>query len=227
MVIYKYLKREFLERFKEEGSICIGNIKWYREIESEKIRDPHEGRTTYLLNTGEESIELSVEQVNAITNDYYISVPLKVNPHTYFCSDLKVPNAFVFSTSSRLDEELMSYLGYDAYYSISNIKQFLNAVSDELNKHHKLLFSLAHKVRYVPTKTIRVTNSNKDAIIRTTPYDKSKSDRMKTIYVEDYLTKSQAFEKEEEFRLIFITATPIGREPVYLSSRKFTEYCEF
>lgn len=50
---------------------------------------------------------------------------------------------------------------------------------------------------------------------------------MKTIYVEDYLTKSQAFEKEEEFRLIFITATPIGREPVYLSSRKFTEYCEF
>lgn len=227
MVVYKYLKMKYLEQFKEKGTISIGNIEWYRNIENEKIRDPHEGRTTYSFATGQEAIELSIEQTNAITNDYYLSARLRIAPNSFFSSDLKVPNAFIFSMSYRLDKELMKTFGCDAYYKITDIKQFMNAVGDELNKQYQLLFSVADKVRYVQTKRIKVTNNNKNIVIRTTPHDKSKSDKIKEIYIEDYFTKSEAFKEEEELRLVFVPVIPIGKKPVYLNCRKLIDYCEF
>jgi hypothetical protein len=227
MIAYKYIQKRYLEQFKERGTISIGNIEWYRDIENEKIRDPFEGRTVYSFATGQETIELSMEQTNAITNDYHISASLRIGPNTFFRSDLKVPNAFVFSTSLRLDKKLMKAFGCDSYYKIIDIKQFMETVSEELNKQYPLLFSVAGKVRYVQTKVIKVTNDNKDTVIRITPYNRLKSDRIKQIYIKDYFSKSETFKEEEEFRLIFIPKTPIGKKPVFLTCRKLVDYCEF
>ena len=58
---------EHLKQFREKGTVKIGNIEYYREIESKKINDPHEGRTTYNVFAKEESIDISVAQANAIT----------------------------------------------------------------------------------------------------------------------------------------------------------------
>ena len=227
MVIYKYLMKEHLEQFKENGTVRIGNIEYYREIENKNINDPHEGRTTYNVFAKEEAIELSVDQVNAITNDYHIEASLRIAPHSFFTSDLIVPNAFTFSASCRFDKKLMKTFGYDACYKITDIKQFVTALCNELGKKYQLLFPVAGRVRYVQTKIINVTNSNKNTVIRTTPYGKSKSDRIKEIYIEDYFTKPEAFKEEEEFRLIFVPTIPIDRELVDLNFRKLIDYCVF
>lgn len=227
MVIYKYLMKEYLERFKEKGTVRIGNIEYYREIENKKINDPHEGRTTYNVFAKEEAIELSVDQVNAITNDYHIEASLRIAPHSFFTSDLIVPNAFTFSASCRFDKKLLKTFGYNTCYKITDIKQFMNTIYNELSKRYQLLFPVADRVRYVHTKIINVTNSNKNTVIRTMPYSKSKSDRIKDIYIEDYFTKPEEFKEEEEFRLIFVPTTPIGREPVDLNCRKLIDYCVF
>lgn len=227
MFVYKYLKKDYLEQFKEKGTIVIGNIEWYRDIENEKIQDPLEGRTKYCIHAGREPIELSIEQVNAITNDYYISSKLRIAPNSYFEDYLNVPNAFVFSTSYRFDRNLMKKFGCDAYYKITDIKQFAKTIRKELNKQHQLLFSVAKKVSYVKTKEIYVTNNNKNTVIRTTPYNKSKSDKIKTIYIEDYFTKPDAFAEEKEFRFIFVPKKLIGKKPVYLKCTELIDCCDF
>jgi len=224
--VYKYLKKEHLKQFKEKGTVSIGNIYWFRDIENAKIRDPFEGRTKYVINAEQEPVELSVEQVNAITNDYHISAALRIAPNSHFADFLNVPNAFVFSTSYRLSEELMRKFGCNGYYKIIDIKQFADTMSEESNKQCRLLFTVTNKVIYVKSKEIKITNENKDSVIRTTPYDKSKSDRVKTIYIEDYFIKPEEFRQEEEFRFIFIPANPISKEPVYISCKKLVDYCE-
>ena len=85
----------------------------------------------------------------------------------------------------------------------------------------------AKKVSFVKTKEIYVTNNNKNTVIRTTPYNKSKSDKIKTIYIEDYFTKPDAFKEQKEFRFIFVPKTPIGKEPVYLKCTKLIDCCDF
>lgn len=227
MLVYKYLMKEHLKQFREKGTVKIGNIEYYREVENKKINDPHEGRTTYNVFAKEDAIDISVAQANAITNDYHTKASLRIAPHGFFTSDLIVPNAFTFSASCRLDKKLMKTFGYNTYYKIINIQQFMNVLGAELSKRYQLLFSVPGKVYYVKTKIINVTNSNKNTVIRTAPYDKSKSDRIKKVHIEDYFTKAEKFEEEEEFRLIFIPATPIGRKPVYLNCRKLIDYCVF
>jgi len=227
MFLYKYIKKKYLEQFKEKGTIQIGNIEWFRDIENEKIKDPFEGRTKYSIHTKREPIELSVEQVNAITNDYHFSGTLTIGPNSYFSDYLKVPNAFVFSTSYIFDKNLMKKFGCDACYKITDIANFVKSIYHEINKQYQLLFYVANKVTYVKTKEIFITNKNKNAVIRTTPYNRSKSDKLKAIYIEDYFTKPDAFKEEKEFRFIFVPRTPICKNPLYLNCIKLIDYCKF
>jgi len=226
-MFYKYLTKEHLEQFRSKGTIAIGNIELYREIENTAICDPFEGRTVYSIETENEVVELSVEQVNAITNDYHIAANLRVGQYSYFRDSLKVPNAYAFSVSCKLDEQLMPILGYDAFYIITDFKPFMKIIYAELNRRQELIFSVADRVRYAQTKTFKITNANKDALIRTSPYNKSKSERIKTIYIDDYFTKLDKFRHEDEFRFIFIPATPISKQLVLLDCKDLLCYCGF
>lgn len=226
MFVYKHLKEEYFELFRKEGILRIGNIEMYREIENEKIKDPHEGRTTYRIFTENEPVYITAEQVNAITNDYHMKANLNVAKHSFFESDLIVPNAFVFSTSLKSDM-VFSDCGYNSCYEIRNVKQFAEMIGIELNKQIPLIMSVTQKVMYVKSKIIMVTNKNKNAVIRTIPYDKSKSNQIKQIHVEDYFTKPIAFEKEEEFRFMYIPKDTIGKEPIFIKNQGLVAYCEF
>lgn len=227
MFLYKYLKKKYLEQFKEKGTIQIGTIEWFRDVENKKIQDPFEGRTKYSIHAKAEPIELSVEQMNAITNDYHISAKLKVAPNNQFSEYLKVPNAFVFSTSRIFDENLMKKFDCDACYKITDTKNFAEIIYHEINKLHPLLLLIVNKVFYVKTKEIFITNQNKNVVIRTTPYDKSKSDKIKTIHIEDYFTKPDTFKQEKEYRFIFVPRNPIGIQTVSLNGPNLIDCVEF
>jgi hypothetical protein len=226
-MFYKYLKKEHLDQFRETGKIAIGNIELYRDIENTTILDPFEGKTVYSLETKDEPVFLSVDQVNAITNDYHITSNFKIGPNSYFQDSLKVPNAFTFSLSSKLDDQLMSLLGYDAFYAIKDINAFQHIIYKELNKMYKLLYSVIDKVRYVPTKILKITNANKDQLIRTSPFKKEKSEFIKTIYIEDYFTKLDRFKHEVELRILFIPSEPISKQLILLNCIDLLDHCYF
>lgn len=227
MPVYKYLKKQHLAQFREKGTIRIGNIELYKDIVNAPIRDPDEGRLTYLIQTGHEPLDLTQEEANAITNEYLIKATLRVAPNSYFRSELKVPNAFVFSTSRILNKKLFKKWDCDAYYKIIDPKQFMKIIYDELTKRIPLKGYLARKVIYVKTKKFIITNSNKSEIIRKVINDQSNLSAAKVIHMEDYFTKTEAFKDEQEYRGVFIPAVPIGRAPIYLNCKKLLSCSKF
>ncbi len=227
MQFYKYLYKQYRQQFRYRGTIAIGNIELFRDIEKKEIFDEFEGRTVYCIYTGDEPVELSVEQANAITNDYCIKKKVQIGSHSFFKDSLKVPNAFAFCLSSKLDPQLIASFGYDSFYTIVDVNAFMNTIYAELNKRHQLLYSIAESVRYVQTKTFHITNANKDTVIRTSPYNSTKSDQVKTIYIEDYFTKPDQFQHESEYRLVFVPARPIPKDLILLNCKELLRFCEF
>lgn len=225
--MYKFLKKEYLNEFREKGKVHIGNIKYYREHENKEKADPHEGKTTYNIFAKDKPINLSIKQLNAVTNDDVIEAPLAVAPNSFFQSDLVVPNAFVFCLSKSKNGKVKKWFKTDNYYKIKNINKFIQLVQKEIEKPHPGCLMIHDSVKYVPTKIINITNENKDKIIRTMLYDKTKSDKIKTIHIEDYFIKTEEFSTQEEYRIVFIPKGPISDEPLYIECPELVELCEF
>jgi hypothetical protein len=229
MDIYKYIGRKYLKEFTDTGKVRIGNIYWYRDCENEKIRDEFEGRTKYVIAPKNQPIILSQKQADALTIDYHIGGKIKICPPAIFSDFLNVPNAFVFCASINYSKDLKEKFDCDAYYKIVDIQKFATKIIEELNKKYSILFSVTDKVCYVPSKVIRITNKNKSYVIRADPFRKDipNSERIKTIFIEDYFTKPLVFQGEEEFRIVFVPRGAIGNDPVYVESKQLLEYCEF
>jgi hypothetical protein len=121
--MFKYLMKEHLEKFQKNGELFIGSIDFYREKS-----DWHEGRTTFFvaMKEGEEAIELSNAQANAITNGYHFKHPVKLRfeKNAYFSSHLETPNAFCYCVSEFFDRKVMEEFKYDAFFRIINPKKF-------------------------------------------------------------------------------------------------------
>ena len=224
MEAYKYVKRKYLKRFIEKGLLRIATIYWFRDCESKKIRDPFEGRTKYVICPEKESICLSIEQVNAITNEYNATAKICIEPSVHFSDFLNVPNALVFCTSRIFSSKLFKKFDADSCYKIRDIQKFADKLGEEINNQIPLRLAVKDTVIYVPSKEFRITNENKNLIIRTSPYDKT---GVKTIYVEDYFTKPNSFQAEVEYRFIFIPQKPVEKDRVvFIKSKKLIDYCE-
>jgi hypothetical protein len=224
MDVYKYAKKKYLKQFTEKGIIRIGTIHWYRDCENKKIRDPLEGRTRYTIKPRKESLTLTKEQAQAITNDYTIRGNICISPETTFSDFLNVPNAFIFCTSLSYDKKLLKKFEADGCYKIVEIQAFANEVGKEINKQYPLRLIALDKVVYVPSKEYMITNENKSRIIRTTPYNES---GVKTIYVEDYFTKPVGFQQEAEYRFIFLPLKPSEKDVfVFIQNKKLIDYCK-
>jgi|WetSurMetagenome_2_1015567.scaffolds.fasta_scaffold12206_8 hypothetical protein len=224
MEVYKYTKKKYLHQFFDKGIIRIGTIHWYRDCENKKIQDPLEGRTKYIIEPRKESLTLSKEQANAITNDYQIKGNICISPETTFSDFLNVPNAFIFCTSLNNDKILLKKFEAEGSYKIAELQRFTNLLSEEISKQFPLRLSATSRVVYVPSKEHKITNENKDLIIRTTPYNET---GVKNIYVEDYFTKPLEFQGEVEYRFIFMPQKVIEKDCfVSIRNKKLVECCE-
>jgi hypothetical protein len=224
MEVYKYQRKKYLKQFVEKGIIRIRTIHWYRECENQKIRDPLEGRTKYTIEPREQSLTLTKEQAQAMTNDYTIRGNICISPETTFSDFLNVPNAFIFCVSLNYDQKLLKKFEADGCFKIIDIQKFAEAAGKEISKQYPLRLIATDKVVYVPSKEHKITNENKNSIIRTTPYDES---GVKTIYVEDYFTKPVGFQEEAEFRFIFLPLEPIEKDCcVFIENKKLIDCCK-
>lgn len=228
MVVYKYLKKEYLEEFKNKGKVFIGSIDFYRKTENEGIKDKLEGRRDYLIHPKQDAVELSRAQWNALPTNWHLmgsGQGFRIEPGGKVIINSTVPNAFCFCTSCKLDMRLMKKFKCNAYYTINDINQFAKALCKELSTQYPIVLSVSGKVQYVPTKEVVITNYNKDKVIRIPPQGKMYT---KQIKIEDYFRKTKMqFEDEEEFRFVFLTARSIGKDSIHMDGRRLLDYCEF
>ena len=90
-----------------------------------------------------------------------------------------------------------------------------------------MLFWAAGKVDYVESKEHRVTNENKSQLIDASL--RQVKNGVKSIYLDDYFLKINAFEYENELRTAFISKTPLTstHEPFITDIPELIELCEF
>jgi hypothetical protein len=224
MGVYKYLKKKYLNQLIEKGIIRIGTIYWYRDCENKKIRDPLEGRTKYTIKPRKESLTLSKEQAQAITNDYRIKGNICISPETTFSDYLNVSNAFIFCASLYYDNKLFKKFEADTCYKIGDIEAFASNMGKEINKQFPLRLIAMNEVVYVHSKEKKITKKNINSVIRNTPYNDS---GVKTIYVEDYFTKPMTYREEVEYRFIFLPHDKIKKDCfVFIKNKKIADFCE-
>jgi hypothetical protein len=104
--VYRYLEREFVDLFLETGKLRLSSFSRFKDHLDEDRNDPDEGRG-HLQGVGKRSGFL---QLGASLGR----------------------DAYILSTSARLDEDLFSGLPYDGCFEISNVAAFGLAVAKEI-----------------------------------------------------------------------------------------------
>lgn len=214
MRIYKYIPKQYLDSFKKNGQINIGTIEYYRNIESEQRKDTTEGRFIYRFHSKNKPILLSNAEANSITNDYRIGNDTKIQimPNTYFESDLKVPNVFVFCASIMNTSDLKLKFG-DICYEIINIQTFGEIIFNKLNEIQRIKSWIARPVEYIDSKIVYVNAENKSKVLPKKKLKLSDKHGIRIIHINDYYIKSKEFSPESEFRYIFIPEN----EPTFIN----------
>lgn len=227
--MYKFLtKKEYLDEFREKGKVQIGNIKYYREKENKNKMDAQEGITPHQIFTKDKPVDLSEKQADSLKNEFHIECGLTVGPNSFLKDDLIAHNSFVFCLSTSNSKDLKKRHG-NYFYKIKDLKKFAQLLHKEIEKKLPGTFMITRLVDYVPTKTINITNENKDEVFgreKLILCDKNGPD--KTIYyIRDYFTKTEEFLMEEEYRIVFVPKGPISDELLYIECPELVDLCEF
>ena len=214
----KYLKREHLQSAVELGEVKIGTFHEYQRTEAEDLRDADEGQARVRLCFPEGDSTLSAaEMTAAMQTDWGIAEPFRIK----FPGGIDIVftgqdrgrgfNAFVFSLTEAdaPSAELMADFGYDAAYEVEDIKQFISVLTLALDQVREKIgidpegWSFEGRmdsVEYVEAK---------EEVIDPDERDRPVSGR---IDGRSFWKKSIRFQKESEFRLVFL---PINESHEY------------
>ena len=220
MIIYKYLKKEHLLKFKDNGSIRISTLYSLREIEHEPIRDELEGHHKIKIRSNKQSVRFSGKEFHdmipmvEMNKQQEKKITFVIEDGAQF--DMQIANAFVFCTSLKLDGSLFGRFGYDAYYRITNPFDFATMLYEKLNQVVTIRGFKLDAVKYVD-KPITITSSNKGQIL---------SDR-EDQYWSACFAKSRKFSGEREFRMAFVPEFARKIEPIILTCPELRRFCAF
>ena len=216
MVTFKYLKKRHLILFRESGTIRLGSLYKYREIENKAIQDKYEGRIIHKIEPKEKSKELTSEEAIRMLPHLQRNKGMTILPGAHLTREDTVPGAFIFCTSCVIDKKLMEKWNYDSYYRIVDIAQFAKTIFEELSKNIPLQDYRHRKVRY-EEKEIDVTNNNLSECLRLSndPWD-------------NYFRKPEAFRNEKEYRLVFLPTSDFTMTEYFdLHCKKLLTCCKF
>jgi hypothetical protein len=219
MILYKYLRKEHLLKFKADGSILINTLYNLREIEHEPIRDALEGHRGIKIRSDEKPLRLSGKEFHKMLP--MLEMNKQAEKKIIFDIDngaqfnMQIANAFVFCTSLELNRSLYERFGYDAYYKITKPMDFAEVVYEKLNQVVTIKYFKLDVVKYAD-KPIIMTNSNKDQIL-TDPDNQ---------YLSTCFTKPKRFSAEQEFRMVFIPQSAREIEQIILTCPKLKKCCK-
>jgi hypothetical protein len=215
MYLYKHLKKlEYLEMFKEKGTIRISTLKDLLET------DDTEGRQRRSFKPMINAFNFSSKKVSSQTSMFQFSEPtpnvigVDVGGKLTFYNEAE--NAFIFCTSTKLNLDYWkTERGYEAYYTIVNPKEFMKLLWRKLNKEFGLsrlpIFGI---IKYTPHKD-ELATVDVDSV--TAP--------LKTLN-DLCFTKTENFVKETEYRMMFMPRNPQGITPQLLDCPELRTCCE-
>jgi len=168
MPVYKYLPQEYLEGFFQRGSLKIGTLHEYRQIEryGTAIGDDGEGtsRTRFNIDGGG-LVDLDGDAPEAKFLRTFIDVPprsnvkLQLHPDTQLVYVDDSPDAYIFCTTSEFSPEVMKEFG-GACFEIIHPEKFFDAVSRVIRHHGKLRFNQPIRYRDRETFWLKPHNVN-------------------------------------------------------------------
>ena len=194
-MLFKYLKKEHLAKFRKSGIIRIGTLYDYRTMEG-ALKDKYEGITTYYCNPTNEIVDLSPEEASKLFFPHKLLKGMTIMPKAKINRENTVLDSFVFCTSLVYDRNLMKKWKYDAYFVIEDLQEFAKIIFDELRKKHFPMQNYnLRKISYVDTKVLEITNNNKITVINNISIDPW----------DGFFVKPEAkFSDEKEFRMVWV-----------------------
>lgn len=220
MIVYKYLRKERLLEFKENGSILVNTLYNLRKAEDERIRDELEGHHKIRIRTSKHHVRFSGKEFRnmipgiKVNKEQEEKIVVDIENGAQF--NMQIANAFVFCTSLKLDDSLCHKFGYNAYYKITEPFNFASILFEKINQVVTLKGFKLGAVKYAD-KPITITRSNKGQILNN-PEDR---------YWTACFTKPRRFSGEREFRMAFVPEFAREIKPILLTCPELRRCCAF
>ena len=218
MILYKYLKKEHLLKFKVDGSILVNTLYNLRKVEHQPIRDEAEGRQNIKISSSKQPMGFSGKEFHKLipvlkmNKKQEKNITVDIEDGAQF--NMEIANAFVFCTSLKLDESLFKKFSYDAYYKITNPVDFAYILYEKLNQVVTIRCFKADKVKYA-NKPIILTSSSKAKVLS------------ENQYWDIGFTKLREFSEDREFRMVFVPEFARKIEPRVLKCPELRKCCAF
>lgn len=212
MKLYKYIQKQYLEDFFHRGSLKIGTLYEYRNVEAlgPVIGDCDEGtRSTELdLKKGNE-IALGGNSQEA----RFLRSALQTTPQQ--CSNMKIvsrvdgytvasqensPELYIYCMTEKFDPKVMKQFGCDCCIEITNPALFLSAIAHRIR--HKAEFDGLYPINYMSRKASFIS-----------PHQ-----------VHPALMKDKAFLSQREWRAVWVP-TKKQIHPLYIHVPRAIRYC--
>jgi len=208
MTLFKYIKKEHLDAFFLRGSLRIGSLYEYRNVEQygQVIGDNQEGvYQTVLDRDGEYEVDLTKDSAETrffrqhfTINDPRINIVMgdgaRVVVENYSL------NLYIYCVTTEFNVDAMKAFGCDSCIEITRPGDFFSAISKAIR--HKAKFGGAHAITY-GNKTTSYT----------TPHP-----------VHAALLKSKEYAFQKEFRAIWTPNKEI-KSPLYINVPRAIKAC--
>ena len=171
--LFKYMKSCHASRFKSDGTLRIGTLSEYRNVEKhgERIGDSHEGMVGHF----ETVATADVATLSPFVKRFVSGVAGRIENCT-FTAMYESPEFFVFSTALEFSRELMKEFGYDACLRIDNPAAFFKAVTLSLQNvaTYEGIFPCSYTDRFIPPGNFHAAHP---AVIKDRAYESQREVR--------------------------------------------------
>ena len=208
MKYYKYMKREFVQRFLKGESIRIGTLHDFRNSEyyGNEVGDQREGVREIFVNDPVISSDIK-ESIPPIVKSFLPGFENSKRGMFFECSFISQENSediYILSLATRFDIKTMLDLGYDCCVEITNLDKFV------LNITKKLML-----------KDLSTGRTHRGACIygerRTNSWDEEK--------IPPWSLKERTHEYQREYRIAWEPTKQI-LEPINISCTSVRKYLE-
>ena len=211
MALYKYVKKEHLDAFFTNGSIKIGSLYEYRQVEKygTVIGDDSEGTyITELSKNGEYEIDMSRSSAEADFFRQHVLRPDQKNTNgkirmadgAKLISRTNSPDFYIYCVSNEYDSKVMKEFGCDSCIEILRPDIFFKAVTKKIR----------HKASY--ENVVNIVYGNKTAHY-TTPHQ-----------VHPAIKKGFEYGYQKEVRAIWTPKKEI-KSPLFIDVPKAIRAC--
>lgn len=203
-MIFKYMKAHHAESFLREGTLRIGTLYEFRDMEKHGavIGDKNEGQKS--LYTHLEG-RYTNENAPAISKKFIELGDGAAFENCTLVEQTDSPDCFLFCASAEYSAEMMAEFKADVCVVIDNLEGFYNAITKALSAKigNPALFRGAHRCQYVARNL------------------KHEEDHG----IPGALIKDADYIKQKEIRAIWEPATPLPIGPVIIKCPEALKFC--